>query len=212
MTIAIGRPSGRVRMSRSMCRRSRAIPKRPSPARAKKISASARPWLVLPPANCAIELTAAPKLAGVDHGVPVWRDWNRNVGTQGRNARQHHRARHQAGRRAGPPLGPSPQNLPGQPERNGADEVEGPVVGVEEQRDDGPECDEIPRTGARQCPIEGEEPDHGEQGDQGVHAALRCRSGPRRERWRRGALRPIRRCGRRAGGRRPMRGAPSRRR
>ncbi len=50
--------------------------------------ASPRPWLVLPPAKEAIELTAAPKVAGVAHGVPVWRDWNTKIGNQGTKVRQ----------------------------------------------------------------------------------------------------------------------------
>ena len=42
-TMAIGRPSGRVRMSSSMWRRSVATPNRPKPARAKNMRARARP-------------------------------------------------------------------------------------------------------------------------------------------------------------------------
>ena len=169
MTMANGRPSGRVRMSRSMWRRSVAIPNRPRPASAKKISASARPWLVLPPANWAIELTAAPKLAGVDHGVPVCRDWKTNVGSQGSEREHPDRAGDQTRLGSGPPLRASPPRLPDQPERHGPDQVDRPVVGVEEQGDDGADRDQVPRSRSHQRPVEGEEPGHGQERDQGVH-------------------------------------------
>ena len=61
--------------------------------------ARARPWLVLPPANEATALTMAAKLAGVAHGVPVWCDWNRKIGSQGRKVRQPTDRGHQRGPR-----------------------------------------------------------------------------------------------------------------
>ena len=56
--------------------------------------ASRRPWLV-PTAdsvawlsvNPVSALTMAPKFPGAAHGVPVWRDWNTKVGSQGTNRR-----------------------------------------------------------------------------------------------------------------------------
>ena len=88
ITTARGRPVGRVRMSSEMWSRSVASPKRPRPNRAKKSSASPRPWLVLPPANDATALTMAAKVAGVAQGVPVCCDWKTKVGNHGRKARQ----------------------------------------------------------------------------------------------------------------------------
>ena len=67
-----------------MWRRSVATPNKPMPARAKKMRAKARPWLVLPPAKEATALTMAAKVAGVAQGVPVWAVWNRKMGTHGR--------------------------------------------------------------------------------------------------------------------------------
>ena len=109
--MATGRPRGRVRMSRSMWRRSVATPNRPRPARAKKMRARARPWLVLPPANEATALTMAAKLAGVAQGVPVWLDWKRKIGhpRQEGQAADHHG--HQRGPGSPPPGRPAPPRL-----------------------------------------------------------------------------------------------------
>ena len=94
-------------MSRSMWRRSVASPNSPSPARAKKIRARARPWLVLPPAKEDTALTMAAKLAGVAHGVPVCCDWNKKVGSHGRKVRHPTDPGHQRG--------PGPRRHAGRP-------------------------------------------------------------------------------------------------
>ena len=87
-TTASGRVARRVRMSRSMWRRSVAIPNTPSPARAKIMRARARPELEPPPANEDTALTMEAKVAVVAHGVPVCRVWNQKVGSHGRKVRQ----------------------------------------------------------------------------------------------------------------------------
>ncbi len=107
MAMARGRAIGRVRMSMSMWRRSTADPNRPSPARTKKTMVSTHPSLEKPPVKVVSVVTMAPKLEGVAHGVPVCRDWNTKVGSQGRNVRQPAAAARSAalapGRHAGRP-------------------------------------------------------------------------------------------------------------
>ena len=134
--------------------------------------ARARPWLVLPPANEDTALTMAAKLAGVAQGVPVCFDWNRKVGSHGRKVRHPTATATNEARAPRRHCGTAAPPLPGQPQQGGADQVERPVVGVEQQAGHRPDGDEVARTGLPQRPVEGQEAEHGEQHHQRVHPGL----------------------------------------
>ncbi len=169
MTMANGRPSGRVRMSRSMWRRSVAIPNRPRPGQCEEDQRERTSLAGAPSGELgdrADRRAEAGRRGPRRTGVPRLEDERRQPG---REREQPDRAGDQTGLGSGPPLRASPPRLPDQPERHGPDQVDRPVVGVEEQGDDGADRDQVPRSRAHQRPVEGEEPGHGQERDQGVH-------------------------------------------
>ena len=186
-------------MSRSMCRRSVASPNRPSPDEGEEEQGQGPPL-----AGAA----AGERRDRADHGGEAGRRGPRGAGVlrleeERRDPRQERQAadhdRHQGGTRARAATSGRPAR-PGRPttaQRRGQ-QVEGPVVGVEEQPGDRRRRRRGCRRGARAAPGRGPGSRRRSARRPASTCGPRCRSGPRTATWPRGAWRPRRRCGRRA--------------
>ena len=107
-----------------------------------------------------------------------------------------------------PPRRPPPPRLVGQPEGDGGHQVERPVVAVEQQPGDGGHRHQVPGPGPAQGPVEGQEPQDGEQGHQGVHPGLGVVADGERRGGHQQRGGPRRRCARPAGARPATPAAP----